>query len=141
MKKLISILIIAFVTPALAAEGKPIVDWYIQTVISSEIPNRHNVIKRAVLLWGETWPSIKVEIIDWKKGMGGQRILASKSIGIEGVNRVCPDPAESWCGKIGEISWNKNILTHHFSAKGDNYACKTEVSGEVISNTYCAKQP
>ena len=123
-----------------AAEERPVIDWSIHTVVSSEIPNRHRIVKRAVLVWGETWPEIIIEIIDWTKGMGGQQLVSAQSISLEGQSPVCPDPAESWCGALGSLYWENDILVHHFQARDARYRCTTRVSNGEIGQTVCSNE-
>ena len=79
-------------------------------------------------MWDETWPSIIVEIIDWEKGMDGQYLVSAKTIELEGQKPVCPDPAESWCGTMGDLYWDEDIFVHHFEAHG-NELCSKVVYG------------
>ena len=88
-------------------------------------------------MWGETWPAIIVEIIDWEKGMGGQYLVSAKTIELEGQNPVCPDPAESWCGTMGNLYWDEDFFVHHFEALDNRYICKTLVGDREIDSTTC----
>ena len=132
--------ILMFANNAIARD-RPTINWRIQTVISNEEPFRHKIVKRAILAWGETWPILTIEIIDWRQGMGGQQLLSTRRIDIEGQNPVCPDPAESWCGTLGDLYWEDDIFVHHFSAKSSNFICKTLVSDEAIGQTDCDINP
>ncbi len=123
------------------AEKMPIVDWSVHTIVSSEIPNRHKLVKRAILVWGETWPTITIEIIDWKKGMGGQKLVSARTIELEGQDPVCPDPAESWCGTLGILHWKSDIFVHQFKAQNSQYICNTLVSNNEIGQTICRIKP
>ena len=136
-KLLISVcLAIWFAGPALGEE-KPVVGWGIQTVASNSIPGRHNMFRRAVLSWGETWPHLEVEVIDFTKGAGSQVLLLSERIDIEGGLKVCPDPAESWCGKFGSLFWEDSKLHHSFQTKGEQYSCVTTISEKLSASTAC----
>lgn len=128
---------LAFCPHIATPQQQPLVGWGVHTVVSSEIPNRHRLVRRAILVWGETWPSITIEIVDWRAGMGGQRLVASKRIPVEGQNPVCPDPAESWCGQLGGLDWQGTHLVHHFEAHGTAYICDTPVSDHDIGTTRC----
>jgi hypothetical protein len=122
--------------PVDAAE-KPNVDLWVHTVISDGIPNRHNLVRRAIVTYSESDPRLEVEVIDWRSGMGGQILLLRKSIDIEGGQKICPDPAESWCGKVGSIFWKDGKLAHSFMAKGKNYECATTIMDDLTIATRC----
>jgi hypothetical protein len=137
MKHLWLIILLPILQLPVDAAEKPNVDWYVHTVISNGIPNRHNIVRRAILIYPETHPRIEVEIIDWRAGMGGQILLLRKSIDIEGGQQICPDPAESWCGKVGSIFWKDGKLVHSFIAKGKNYECATTIMDDLTVKTRC----
>jgi hypothetical protein len=110
----------------------------IETVISNKVPLSHKVVYRAILSRGESYPYITIEIIDWRLGMGGQKLISQKNINIEGQQSICPDPAESWCGKIKDMKWQSSTLVHVFTAKDIQFTCQTIVNDEAIGKTTCA---
>ena len=134
MKYLIPLL---FITTSLTA-AEPMVGLHVETVISNRTPFMHKVVYRAILSRGETYPYITIEIIDWRPGMGGQKLVSQKDIFIEGRQKICPDPAESWCGIIGDIKWQGNVFLHNFTANNIQYSCQTFVTDETIGKTTCA---
>ncbi len=118
-------------------KAEPLVDWHIQTVVSDGIPNRHAVIRRAILSPQETWPRLDVEVIDWTNGMGGQKMLLQKQLDIEAGLKICPDPAESWCGKMGDISWKNRQMHYSFQAKNKNYQCVVTIADDLAIVQKC----
>ena len=128
---------LVFALPIRAAEI-PTVDWYVQTVVSDNVPNRRNVVKRAVLSYRESAPHLQVEVIDWSSGMGGQILLLSKGVDIEGGRKICPDPAESWCGNMESVFWKGQKLVHSFAAMGATYTCSTTIADDLSVTTKCA---
>ena len=118
--------------------AEPRVSLHVETVVSHEVPFRHDVVYRAILSRGETHPYITIEIIDWRLGMGGQKMISQKDISIEGQQKICPDPAESWCGKIDGIKWKEKTFLHKFTANDIQYSCRTPVSDETIGATVCS---
>jgi hypothetical protein len=69
MKGLWSIFLLLILLLPYEAAEKPIVDWYVHTVISDGIPNRHNIVRRAIVSFSETHPRVEREIIDWTSGI------------------------------------------------------------------------
>jgi hypothetical protein len=138
MKYLWPIFLLSILQLPVDGAEKPNVDWYVHTVISDGIPNRHNLVRRAIVTYSESDPRLEVEIIDWRSGMGGQILLLRKSIDIEGGQKICPNPAESWCGKVGSIFWKDGKLVHSIMAKGKNYECVTTIMDDLTVTTRCS---
>ena len=136
-KLLISIALALWFAGPARGEEEPAVGWGIQTVVSNSIPGRHNMFRRAVLSWGETCPHLEVEVIDFTKGAGSQVLLLRQRIDIEGGLKVCPDPAESWCGEIGFLLWKDSELHLSFQTKGEKYSCVTTISEKLSVSTAC----
>jgi len=130
-------LILLLLTTTSLNAAEPTVGLRVETVISNSEPFRHKVVYRAILSRGETYPYITIEIIDWRLGMGGQKLVSQKDISIEGQQKICPDPAESWCGKINDIKWQRNTFLHNFTANDIQYSCQTLVTDESIGTTTC----
>src|SRR5262245_53249342 len=119
------------------SDKKPLADWFIQTIVSERPPIGHGIVRRAILSWNETWPSLHIEVDDWSKGMGGQEVLLLERIQIEGDMKICPDPAEAWCGEMREIYWKDGRLHHSFNARGKTYVCASTILDNKSVHTTC----
>jgi hypothetical protein len=80
MKYLWPIFLLSILQLPVDGAEKPNVDWYVHTVISDGIPNRHNLVRRAIVTYSESDPRLEVEIIDWRSGMGARFCCSGKAL-------------------------------------------------------------